>query len=44
MNLTGRNRASSRTRAVATSFSQAIQNVAYGSEAAQMGAHYPAGR
>jgi hypothetical protein len=25
-------------------FSQAIQNVAYGSEAAQMGAYYPAGR
>jgi hypothetical protein len=26
------------------SFAQAIQNVAYGSEAAQMGAYYPSGR
>ena len=26
------------------SFTQAIQNVSYGSEAAQMGAYYPAGR
>jgi hypothetical protein len=27
-----------------SSFSQAIQNVAYGSEAQQMGAYYPGGR